>query len=232
MTSHMILKPLFVGSLLLSLSPLAAHACPTGNSNSLAYIRRGDNRCEGLRDRDASSSFEFISFTNDTLGENYPTTLNIRVPGTGRTRPAIVVQSFEHNYRLDNLASTQTSAGYSFALNTSILKKAEVSTDSLLATAQITRDSSPVFFPVILGQSSNSYEFVINSPQRVALPTFEIRRNNRAVYSSPRPNPQSGHIRLTWPYGNTPAGTYQLYLVDDKGNRITFSFEHNPDWFK
>lgn len=232
MHSHIILKPLFIGTLLLSLSPLAAQACPTGNADSLDYMRRGNNRCEGLRDRDASSSFELISFTTNTLGENYPTTLSIRIPGTGRTRPAIVVQSFDRNYRLDNLDSTQTTAGYTFALNTSILKKAEVSTDSLRATAQITRDSSPVFFPVILGQSSNSYEFVINSPQRVALPTFEIRRNSRAVYSSPRPNPRSGHIRLSWPYGNAPAGVYQLYLVDEKGNRRTFSFEHNPDWFK
>ena len=232
MDSHITLKPLLISLLLLSLSPLATQACPTGNSSTLAYIRRNDNRCEGLRDREISSFFELISFSTNSLSEDYPTTLNIRVPGTGRTRPAIVVQSFTRNYRLDNLSSAQTTSGYTFSLNTNILKKAKVSTDSLRATAYITRDSSPVFFPVILGSSSNSYEFVINSHQRVAFPTFEIRRNNKAVYSSPRPNPRSGHIRLNWAYGNAPAGSYQLYLVDENGSSRTFSFEHNPDWFE
>jgi hypothetical protein len=226
-------KPLLISLLLLTLSPLGsqAQACPTGNSSSLSYIRRNNNRCEGLRDRDISSTFELISFSTDTLGTDYPSTLNIRVPGTGRTRPAIAVQSFSRNYRLDNLTTTSSDSGYTFALNTSILKQAEVPTESLRATAYITRNSSPVFFPVVLGSSSNSYEFVINSPQRLAFPTFEIRRNNRVVFKDPRPNARSGHIRLTWEYGDAPAGSYQFYIVDENGNSRTFAFEHNPDWF-
>lgn len=222
---------LCLGLLLLALSPLAAQACPAGNSDSLAYIRRDNNRCEGLRDRNASSGFDLVSFATTNLGDNYPSNLNIRVPGTGDTRPAVVVQSFDRNYRLDNLNSIQTSDGYSFPLNTRVLQQADVSTQSLRATAYITRDSSPVYFPVVLGQSSSAYEFVIYSPQRSTFPTFEIRQNGKTVYKNPRNTPQQGLIRLTWSYGNAPAGSYELYIVDGEGQRRSFRFEHNSAWF-
>lgn len=224
-------KVLALGLLLLGLSPLAAQACPIGNPNSLAYIRRDENRCEGLRDRNISSGFELISFATTNLGDAYPSSLMIRVPGTGNTRPAIVVQSFEKNYRLDNLNSAQSNGSYAFALNTTVLERAKIPTRSLRATAYITRNSSPVYFPVVLGGSSGSYEFVIFSPERTTFPTFEIRHNGQAVYKNPRTTPQEGFVRLSWSYGNSPTGSYELYIVDGEGQRRSFRFEHNADWF-
>ena len=213
--------------LILSLSPLAAQACPQGNPQSLAYIRRDDNRCEGLQDRNASGAFSLISFSTGNLS-SYPNTLNIRVPVTGNTSPEITLQSFERNYRLDEIKARSNSSGFTFDLNTKILQKAQVPAQSLRALASITRDSGLVYVPVILGQPSGKYEFVVYSPERTTFPTFEIRRNNQVVARSPRNNPQQGQIRFAWEYGSTPAGLYELYIVDGQGQRKSFRFEHNP----
>jgi hypothetical protein len=224
---------LFASLLVLTLNPLAAQACPTGNSSSLAYIRRDGNRCEGIQNRDVSGSLSLIAFSTSSLGAEFPDTMNIRLPGTDRTSPAIVVQSFTgRNYRLDTLDTTQTDTGYTFALNTNILQRADIAPQTLRASAFITRESRRIYFPVILGQPSGSYKFVINSPQRTSLPTFEIRRNGRAVYSSSRSQPQQGQVSLTWIYGDADAGSYELYIVDGEGTSRSFSFEHNPDWFE
>ena len=88
-------KLLFIGLLLFCFNPKVAQACPrTRNPRSLAYVRRENNRCEGLQRRNISSStFDLISFSTSNINR-YPKTLNIRVRGTGRTRPIIEVQSF------------------------------------------------------------------------------------------------------------------------------------------
>lgn len=213
--------------LLLSLSPLAAQACPKGNPQSLAYIRRDDNRCEGLQDRNASSAFALISFSTGNLN-SYPNTLNIRVPVTGNTSPEITLQSFEKNYRLDQINARSNSSGFTFDLSTKVLQKAQVPAQSLRGLAFITRDSGAVYFPVILGQPSGRYEFVVYSPQRTTFPTFEIRHNSKVVTRSPRNNPQQGQIRFAWEYGSAPAGVYELYIVNGQKQSRSFRFEHNP----
>ena len=225
-------KILLTSLLILGFSPLAAYAsCPEGNPRSLAYIRRDNNRCEGLQPRNAATrTFSLISFSTSNLS-SYPDTLNIRVPGKGNTRPTIAVQSFYRNYRLDSLDTSSSSSGFTFNLNTNVLRKADISPKRLLATASIIRDSGAVYFPVILGKASGRYEFVIYSPQRTIFPTLEIRRNGKVVFSNPRNNPKQGQIRFAWEYGNAPAGSYELYIVDGQGQRRTFRFEHNPNWF-
>lgn len=223
-------KILLPSLLLLSLTPPAAQACPPGHPNSLAYILRDNNRCEGLRDRRyASSTFSLISFFTGNLN-NYPDILTLRVPSISNVSPTIEVQSFFRNYRLDSLVLRPGSKGFTFLLNTTVLKRANVPIGSLRATAYITRNSELIYFPVILGQPSGRYEFVVYSPERTTFPTFEIRRNNRAVFRNPRRFPHQGQIHLFWEYGNAPAGTYELYMIDGKGQRRSFRFEHNPNW--
>jgi flagellar basal-body rod modification protein FlgD len=226
-------KLLLTTLLLFSLSPLVAQACPPlNNPKSLAYARRDNNRCEGLQDRDASSTFELISFATGSISSNasFPNTLTIRVPSTGNLSPTIEVQSFIRNYRLDNLEAPSKSSGISFPLDTSVLKKANIPLESLRATAYITRDSGFVYFPVILEQPSDHYQFVVYSPQRTTFPTIEIRRNGKTILPLPSlKTPRSGQIFLTW-NRKAPAGTYELYLVDGEGQPRTFRFEHNPSW--
>ncbi|NEP00843.1 MAG: hypothetical protein F6K58_19695 [Symploca sp. SIO2E9] len=219
-----------ISLLLLSLNPLVAQACSEGHHRSLAYIRRDNNRCEGLLDsHDATSTISLISFSTSNLN-SYPNTLKIEVPGTGNRQPNIEVQSFYRNYRLDQLNSKSGSSGFSFPLNTDVLKKSGVGISNLRATAYITRDSAFLYFPVILGQPSDRYEFVLYSPRRTTFSTLEIRSQGQVLFSNPRQTPQRGQIRFAWEYGNAPAGTYELYIVDGEGKERTFRFQHDPNW--
>ena len=228
-------KILLISLVLLSLSPLTASACPTqGHPDSLAYIRRDNNRCEGLLESiPSTSTFSLIGLFTSNINftrniSRYPETLKIRVAGTGKTYPIIDIQSFSpRRYRLNELDTKSTNLGFTFDLNTTILKKAYIPLKNLRPLAYITRDSGFVYFPVILGQPSGKYVFMIKSPQRIALPTLEIRHNGKVVHSKPI-NIADYLLTFTWEYGNKPAGTYELFMKDDRGNRRTYRFEHNP----
>ena len=223
-------KILLISLVLLGLSPLSASACPTdGNPDSLAYIRRDNNRCEGLLgSRPSSGTFSLIGLFTSNIS-SYPKTLKIRVAGTDKTSPIIDIQSFyPQRYRLNELDTKSTNSGFTFDLNTTVLRKAYIPFASLRPVAYITRNSGLVYFPVILGQPSSSYEFALYSPHRIAFPTLEIRRNGKVVYSNPSNIPRN-LIRFTWEYGDEPAGTYELFIKDDRGKRRTYRFEHNPE---
>ena len=158
--------------MLLILNPIGGQACPTGGSQSLDYIRRDNNRCEGRKDRNASSGiFNLISFSTSNLSD-YSATMDIRVPGTGTDRPTIQVQSLLKSYLLDELETKQESSGFIFHLNTALVQRLRVPFKSLRSIAYITRDSSPTYFPVILGQPSGRYEFVVYTPERRTFPNF------------------------------------------------------------
>lgn len=225
-----VIKILLTSSLLFTLNPLVVQACPKGNPASLAYIRRENNRCEGLQDyRYSSSIFELISFSTSKFSD-YPNSLNIRVPGTGRTPPKVEMLSIIKNYLLDEIETRPASSGFIFSLDTTVLRQAKVPFSSLRTIAYITRDSGFVYFPVVLGQPSSQYTFVVDSPQRTTFPTFEIRRNGKTLVKKPINRARSGQIRFSWDYQNAPAGSYELYIVNGEGQSRTFRFEHNPNW--
>ena len=216
---------------ILTFTPLAVFACrPSKDPKSLEYVRRDDNRCEGLKDRNASftSITGLVSFaTGLTSLSGYPDILNISVPSKNRVPPSVEVQSYVRNYRLDELEVIPALKGFTFSLNTQILQKVGVPASSLLAIAYSLQDSQRVYFPVILGKATGEYIFVINSDQRVSLPVFEIRQNNRTIYQQPQKIPDTSH-RLTWNYSKASPGTYELHLVDNLGKSYTYYFEHNP----
>ena len=214
---------------ILTFTPLAVIACPPNKDpDSPQYTRRENNRCEGLKDRPASSITGLVSFaTGLTSLSGYPDILNISVPSKNRVRPSIEVQSYARNYRLDELEIIPALKGFTFSLNTHILKTVDVPAWSLLAIAYSLQDSQRVYFPVILGKATGEYVFVINSDQRVSLPVFEIRQNNRTIYQQPQKIPDTSH-RLTWNYSKASPGTYELHLVDNLGKSYTYYFEHNP----
>lgn len=218
--------------LLLTLSAAAAYACGTGNPNSLAYIRRDGNRCEGISDRPVSTSdtFDLVSFSTTNLTA-YPSTLAIRVPDIGITPPRLIIQSYHRNYRLDNLTIPQGRNGINFSLPTRVLQNTGVPIASLLATASINLDGQATYLPVILGQASGRYVFVIKSPRRISFPTIEIRHSGSVVFRNSITTPTTGQIPISWAYGNTPAGVYELYIVDGEGNQRLFRFQHNRSWF-
>ncbi|ACK71347.1 hypothetical protein PCC7424_2943 [Gloeothece citriformis PCC 7424] len=219
-------------SLLLSFLPLSVNACPNGNPQALAYIRRDNNRCEGLLQETITRAFELVSFSTQNLSSNYPNTLKIRVPTSNRILPNITLESPYRNYYLSQLQPSFTPKGYTFDLNTYVLKQAKIPPQTLLSTAFIEEDSKRVFLPVILGQASDQYVFIIYSPQPMKIPKFEIRRNGKTVYSNPRNIPQRNYISFTWKYGQAPAGQYELYLENDQKKSTRFYFNHYPNLLK
>ncbi|MEL4898582.1 hypothetical protein P9B04_24545, partial [Crocosphaera sp. Alani8] len=112
------LFPFFISVYLLNMTGLTANACPTGRPTDISYIRRDNNRCEGIKDRrDVSNNFELIAFSTTNL-TNYPDTLKIRVPGREGDKPIISIQSYTKNYRLDEVEARYSNSGFIFNLKT------------------------------------------------------------------------------------------------------------------
>ena len=225
----------FLTLTILSLTPLSAIACQNGHPDSLAYIRRDNNRCEGLKDgQDVSLSFRLTSLVSRSLN-SYPDTLTVKIPAPNNSKPNLVIQSFFRNYRLDEI---KLEPNFIFNLPTAILQKAKIPLNKLRALAYITEKSQNVYFPVILGTPSPQYEFVIYSPERVIFTNLEVRHNGKVIPGSPspRPNPIQGEVTYTWNPANAPEnGRYELY-VQAKGENQTraysYYFEHHNNWLK
>lgn len=214
---------------------MSAIACQTGHPDSLAYIRRDNNRCEGLKDgQDVSLSFRLTSLVSRSLN-SYPSTLTVKIPAPNNSKPNLVIQSFFRNYRLDEI---KLEPNFIFNLPTAILQKAKIPLNKLRALAYITQKSQNVYYPVILGTPSHQYEFVIYSPERVVFTNLEVRQNGKVIPGSPspRPNPIQGEVIYTWNPANAPVnGRYELY-VQAKGENQTraysYYFEHQNNWLK
>ena len=225
----------FLTLTILSITPLSAIACQNGHPDSLAYIRRDNNRCEGLKDgQDVSLSFRLTSLVSRSLN-SYPSTLTVKIPAPNNSKPNLVIQSFFRNYRLDEI---KLEPNFIFNLPTAILQKAKIPLNKLRALAYITQKSERVYYPVILGTPSPQYEFVIYSPERVIFTNLEVRHNGKVIPGSPspRPNPIQGEVTYTWNPANAPEnGRYELY-VQAKGENQTraysYYFEHHNNWLK
>ncbi len=223
----------------LTLTPTTALACPQlNNPFSDAYGRRDNNRCEGLKSRDASSiEFTLTSFVSrdvDFEANHYPGTLSLKIPNVNNQQPRFEMQSSVRNYYLDNVAFKNSSANYIFNLPTDVLKRIQIPANTLQATAHISDQSQRVYLPVILGQPSGKYEFTISFPRRTAFPVLEIRQNKKTVSGSqnPRPNPTRRAITYTWNYQQASKGRYELYVVAKEGDKerpYSFFFNHDPN---
>jgi hypothetical protein len=219
--------PLFI--LILATSPMVAQACRTSSDpKTLEYSRRDGNRCEGLFDRPASNLISLVSLSTGFSKQSvYPSILSIQIPTRDNTRPTITIQSSHRNYRLDDLSTIPNAKGFIFHLNTRILTQANVPPPSLQALAYTIRDSQRVYIPVILGQPTGQYEFIVKSNQRVTLPAFEIRHNDKVIYQKESVIPGFTH-KLTWNYGSRPQGIYKLRTVDNRGQTRIYTFKHTP----
>jgi hypothetical protein len=222
---------LLLSTLLLTLVPLSAQAgCPPGDPSKLNYIRRDNNRCEGLQDhQEASGSLSLVSFITSNL-TNLPSLLTIRVAGV--TNPTLVVQEYSRNYRLDDVQMNPSGNSATFPLNTKILQNVGINVNSLSAAAYVIRNASPVYYPIILGKASSSYTFVLYAPNPTAFKKIQIRKVGSSIpyENQSLSQPIVGQISFPWDYGNAPAGDYELYLEDNRGKQQRFQFKHNPEW--
>ncbi|MUG96240.1 hypothetical protein F7734_29425 [Scytonema sp. UIC 10036] len=235
----------FLTSLLffLNLSHFPARAsCPEGNPRSTEYIRRNQpTRCEGIRREPISgNSLRLISIAIRNIS-SYGETLSLQIPRiNGGSNPQIKVQSLDKNYQLDNPSLSADASGFKFIWDTYVLKRENVPVDSLRALAYFLSGSQPIHIPVILGNSSGIYEFVFYTPSRAKFSTFEILREGKQVYSSPRNNFRSGEIAFTWDGSKAPAGRYEIHFIANiepinqpaQSLERRLVFEHNPNWLK
>jgi len=234
-------KLLFASVIALTLSQMPALACPEGNLRSTDYIRRDNNRCEGIKRQPVSgNSLRLISIATRNI-PSYQAEVSMKIPGiNGGGKPEVKVQSLEKNYQLDNPSLTENSGFYTLLWDSYVLKRENVPSNSLRALASVTFGSQVVYVPVILGKSSGQYEFVFYSPSRVKFPVFRILQNGKEVYSIPRKIPQTKEMIFTWDSRNAPAGRYELQYeaeIEARGNppeklNRKIVFEHNPKWLK
>ncbi len=219
-------------TLLLTLAPLSAQAtCPSGKPSALSYMRRDNNRCEGLRDRqNASGSLSLVSFVTTNL-DSLSDPLTIRVAGSNN--PTLEVQEFSRNYRLDDVQMKPSGNGATFPLNPRILRNAGITKpDRLRAIAYVVPNTAAVYYPIILGSASGSYTFVLYAPKPTAFKKIQIRKagNSKPYLNQAFSQAREGEIPLQWSYGNAPAGDYELYIEDSNGKQRRFTFKHNRQW--
>lgn len=230
---------LFTSLFILSLSTLPSQACSPGDPKSTVYIRRDDNRCEGIKPRNVDRGLRLISFA--TIGiKSYPNTLSLKIPSIANATPNVIVQSLGKNYILDNLSLTSNKSLFIFSWNPFILNQAQIIPSSLRALADIDFGSQVVYVPVILERPSGQYQFVFYTSNRAKFPTVQIRRNGKVVHTQTRNNFQRGEVVFNWDARNIPAGRYELYVIAEQEQigrppeKITkqIAFEHNPSWLR
>jgi hypothetical protein len=244
----MISPKVFISSIfILGLSSqMAALACPDGKSpTSIDYIRRDNNRCEGIKSIpiDGGASLQFTSLGTRKL-ESYGKNISIEVPQfSGGQQPNVSIKSFsdDYSYQLDNFSLSKIKERFRFSWSSYVLKTKEIPPNSLRGLARYDVGAQAVYVPVIIGQKSNNYEFVFYSQSWVKFNSFKIiAPDGKQVYSTNRPNPQSGETIFTWDSSKAPAGRYELQYVavieakNQPGERIParYIFEHNPNWLQ
>ena len=227
--------------LIFSLTPLSAQtACPpSSNPESTDYIRRDNNRCEGIQPRNIDRGLRLISLATSGIS-SYPNPLTLQIPSLGNNIPEVTVESLDKNYLLDHLSLKGDQSPFTFSLNPYVLNKANIPPTALRAIASVNLDSQQIYLPVTIGQPSGQYQFVFYTPNRAKFPTLEILRNGKVVYSNPDNNLQLGEVVFTWDGRNTPAGRYEIHVIAEQEQigrppekfNLRFAFEHNPSWLK
>lgn len=226
---------LFTSLFTFSLSTLPVQACPSGNPQTTKYIRRENNRCEGIEPRNIVSGINLISIATRGI-ISYPNLLTLQIPSLGNSTPEVKVQSLSKNYLLDNLSLKSSEGRFTFPLKPNVLNQAAVPPNTLRALASV----NAVYLPVTIGQPSGQYEFVFYTSRRAKFSTFEILDNGKLIHSNPRKNAQIGEVVFTWNAGKVPAGRYQIHVIAEQ-ERIgrpaekferRYYFEHNPSWLK
>lgn len=242
--SFIVLNLTILSLILVSLFPIQAQNCGTGNTRSSNYIQRdNDKRCEGIAPIEIAGSFSLISLSIGRIRE-MTDSLKLEVPSRNNRAPKVIVRSLPKNYQLDPLTLRPQGSRYQFKWSNYVIDREDIALESLRATASIS-DGKLIYLPVIFNQAT-TYDIVLFSDVRSQIKELQILQNNKVIYETSRPNWQpKGEIFFTWD-GRTSdgklakAGLYELRVKalleqDDAPPRnapINITFEHNPQWLK
>lgn len=230
---------LLISLFIYSFAILPVQACPSGNPESTDYIRRDQNRCEGIQARDIAGGFRLISVATSSIS-SYPNPLTLLIPRLGKDTPEVEIESLEKNYLLNDLSLLPSSYGFTFQLKPNILNKVNIAPSTLRGLASVDINSQRVYLPVTIGKPAKKYQFVFYSSYRTKFPTFEIRHNGKIISSQSRNIDDDGEIVFTWDGSQAPAGRYEVHIIaeqepiNERPEKIErhFYFEHNPKWLK
>ncbi|MCC5644719.1 hypothetical protein LC607_17590 [Nostoc sp. CHAB 5824] len=238
------ISTLFISSLLLtqcSQPPASSQACNPGDPKNTTYMWRDKNRCEGIsKNIPASGGIRLISLTTRAI-TSFDEKLQLQIPKLNNSNPDVSVRSLAKRYQLDNILFKPEASAFTFSWSTYVLKKENITPESLRALASFLEGSQAVFVPVSLGKSSSEYEFVLYSNNPVEISTFQIRRNGKSIYTSPSRTSQGDEIIFKWKPDKAPKGRYELKYVaeleqfgksPEKPGEKLILFEHNPAWLQ
>ncbi|MFN6563215.1 MAG: hypothetical protein RMY28_025955 [Nostoc sp. ChiSLP01] len=239
--------PFCVTLSIISVGNLQVQACKPGNQLSTDYMRRDDNRCEGIKSRSlVSGGINFISFTTRNITE-FSSQVKLQIPKISNEKPEVVIFSHQRPYQLDNLTPqfliSETSY-FTFNWSNYVLIKEKILPKNLRARAWIKQDSEQIYLPVQLQKTSGQYEFVLFSKSPAIVSTLEI-----LPYKSPykknikkfKPiTSLGGEIIFNWDARNIPSGRYKLKFAaklkgDNSPEKPRFkyiTFEHKPQWLQ
>jgi hypothetical protein len=243
---------LLMSLLLLSLSPLTAQSaqseyCAKGNLKTTDYQLRendGNRRCEGIQRRQIGRSLELVSLTVGRLQESNP--LMLKIHGSQKNQPKVVVRHPAKNYQLDNLTLTYGNDFFQMQWSDAVLKMAGISANSLFATAEILpsgTNTSPIRIPVILNSKDGKYEFIFQCSEcEVKIKTFKISNAKNQGMKCENNIGDSRSPRFFCDGRNAPQDKYRLHVsydikLSDSSNYessapIVTEFKHDPKWLK
>ena len=234
-------KTVLIGLFIWGLTVIGAQAaCPDGNPQDLDYIRRDNNRCEGIVERSSiSGSLSLISFASKGVN-SFGDKLAIRIPRLANTlRPNVTLRAIREDYQLNELRLvSRLQSDYNFEWSTYVLKNANIAPSALRAVASA--GTQIVYVPVIVGSRSDRYEIVFYSSRPVRFKTLQIEYNGSIVYNTSTSTFKEGEINFDWDGSNSTAGRYQLHYeaeVEQIGRaprlvRRTITFAHDPNWLR
>jgi flagellar hook assembly protein FlgD len=242
----MIFTKVIISSLLvLSFSPISrAFACPKGEPSSTDYIRRDNNRCEGIKaDTVSGNSLNFVSISTNKLSK-YGDKLTIQIPqiaGGDRPNASIKYLGDGYHYQLDDLLLSKNTGKFRFTWNSYVLKTKDIPPQSLRGLASYNLGSQSVYVPILFGGSDRNYEFVFYSESRVKFSLFEIiTPDGKQIYGTNQLTDKNGETIFNWNGINVPSGRYQIHYIafverkNQPSDRIEqrIVFEHDSNWLK
>ncbi|MEO0768701.1 MAG: hypothetical protein AAFY72_04595 [Cyanobacteria bacterium J06649_4] len=239
------LRLLLASSFVCCLMSLPAYAnnCSPGSPSSNEYIRRDNNRCEGVirRDSPITGDISLRSLTS-SIGTTLNSTLVIQIPNFSSSQPNIEISEPDINYRLNDLSLESSDTFYRFELPTSFLNRHGITSANPLRGLAKKGGSQTVYLPIIFDNPAPEYRFVFNSTRPAIFTKAEIRQSNGESLVSwgvQRRNPR-GEKEFKWTPGDVVAGQYTFYFeaeVEQSRGRVqsitrSIPFEHNPDWLR
>ena len=234
-------------ALALGLSLPAAHAsspsCLKGDQRDPGWQWRPEmDRCEGIR-RTKPIAAEGLRLTSYTIGLASPRkssrggsifVLQVPVLAQGRREPAVAVEAWKANYRMEPRRLEVSNQGWKrFSWGAAVIQGQGISADQLRATALLrTPGDTDQWLPVVFGPA-NGYNLVISSNASLRVSSVRIVGANMEKVRDciTRPALLDQDLPCAWNAAGLKPGAYRLLVRSEKGDTLLDeTVRHDPRW--